>query len=243
MKLFYTHSYNIEDKDGRFGSECGGLSQSRRFLGAAVSKYREMCGGSGGGNPSGVEAAAGLEAVALLPGAEPASEAAEILVGESGKPYIEDWDCFSVSHSGRTWAVLFAESECGLDIEYPRDCDEAAIAKRFFHPEDVQLLGERHGVPGQEGGTGRALFFRLWTRREALIKACGASVVNSSLPPVGGDLLNSDGGSKSTDGGARKEDYGEAVIVELSGRRWKIKDIVIPGAEEASAALCIELKE
>lgn len=133
--------------------------------------------------------------------------------GEYGKPYIPGFATFSVSHSVNTWAVLIADdagdegkagagAACGLDIQYPRTVDAPAIAKRFFAPEDAELVGR---MPDQ--------FFRIWARREALIKAAGTSVAGTDVPAVQGDTA----------------EYGGVV--------YRIRDIAVPG-QEMYAAIC-----
>lgn len=92
--------------------------------------------------------------------------------GEHGKPYIEGFSSFSISHTGSIWAVLIAEQECGLDIQTGRKCDIKAIAERWFAREDVQTV------------TSTDEFFCIWTRREALTKALGSTVYDPDLPPV-----------------------------------------------------------
>ena len=122
-----------------------------------------------------------------------------------GKPVIDGFDCFSISHSGSTWAVLIADRECGLDIQYHRDRKTGSIIRRYFAAEDREKAAS-----GPDG------FFRIWVRREALIKAAGMSVVLTDVPPAGGDHA------------------------EYCGRCWRIRDIAIPGADGSSAAFCIE---
>ena len=97
--------------------------------------------------------------------------------GEHGKPFIEGFSCFSISHTGSIWAVLIANRECGLDIQHARKCDMQAVAERWFAPEDVLR------VKTVNTDTVDA-FFRIWTRREALTKALGGTVYDPDLPPV-----------------------------------------------------------
>ena len=92
--------------------------------------------------------------------------------GEHGKPYIEGFSCFSISHTGGIWAVLVADCECGLDIQQSRKCDTKAIARRWFAPEDAAKI------------TSCDDFFRVWTRREALTKALGGTVYDTGMPEV-----------------------------------------------------------
>ncbi len=94
--------------------------------------------------------------------------------GEYGKPFIEGFSCFSISHTGSIWAALFADSECGLDIQLSRKCDIMGIARRFYAPQDAAKISTADD------------FFRIWARREALTKAIGGSVCDAELPAVSG---------------------------------------------------------
>lgn len=134
--------------------------------------------------------------------------------GEHGKPYIEGFSCFSISHTGSIWAVLFADRECGLDIQTERKCDIMAISERFFDPDDAAKIASAYGEELKVSG--RDLFFRVWTRREALVKALGGSVADSDLPAV----LN-----------------GNAVVY---GQQYFITDIEFPDIRQLFAAICIE---
>ena len=139
-----------------------------------------------------------------------------IKTGENGKPYIDGFEHFSISHSGKAWAVLFDENECGLDIQYVKDRDVLSLARRWYDPIDADAV-----VSASEAGEaeGRSEFFRLWTRREALIKAIGSSVADTTLPPVGED----------------------EVIVD--GREYVIKTISLADDKELHAAICFRKKE
>lgn len=138
--------------------------------------------------------------------------------GEHGKPYIEGSSCFSISHTGRIWAVLFDECECGLDIQLSRKCDAMAIARRIFADEDVQWL---QTLSSQDAEKARKEFFRLWTRRESLVKALGGSVTDSGLPSV----LNK--------------------TAVLGGREYSIEDAGLPelpimGEDKLYCAICFD---
>lgn len=124
--------------------------------------------------------------------------------GEHGKPYTEGFCCFSISHTGSIWAVLFADHECGLDIQLERKCDIKAISERFFAAQDAAMI------------TSAEDFFRIWTRREALVKALGSTVADTDLPAVSGETA------------------------EFGDRRFSIRDICIPGMSDLYAAVCLE---
>ncbi|MBQ6388818.1 MAG: 4'-phosphopantetheinyl transferase superfamily protein [Mogibacterium sp.] len=101
--------------------------------------------------------------------------------GEFGKPVIDGFEEFSVSHSGRTWAVLISEEVCGLDVQYRRG-SRKRIAERFFDPADTEHIRQKEECSGTEAAERE--FFRLWTRREALVKAVGGSAAASDVPSV-----------------------------------------------------------
>ncbi len=131
--------------------------------------------------------------------------------GEYGKPVIDGFEHFSISHSKGTWAVLFDSAECGLDIEYYRVCNRVGIASRFFTGKESEVVrtAEKHGaIIGQE------VFFSLWTRREALVKALGLSVVQADLPSV------------------------TEPSVTIGGRTWYFGSIDLPGSSGLATALC-----
>lgn len=136
--------------------------------------------------------------------------------GEFGKPVIEDFRPFSISHSGATWAVAVSENECGLDLQYYRKSNIEAVAKRFYAEEDATTLKTAGTEDEKED-----LFFRIWVRREALIKAVGGSVVASEdVPPV------------------IKDETGYAEV-EYKDKLWYLRDISIPGADRMAAAVCL----
>ena len=133
--------------------------------------------------------------------------------GKNGKPYIDGFDFFSISHTENVWAVVFCERECGLDIQLPRKCRALSIAEKFFHPDDAAAVAYAAAEDPQKGND---MFFRLWARREALVKAAGGSVGNRDLPPVTGD---------------------RAVY---RGVTYSIHDVDMPGMPEIYAAVCAE---
>ena len=117
--------------------------------------------------------------------------------GLAGKPYLPNGPEFSISHSANTWAVIKGEEACGLDVQYVRDCDEMKLAERWFHSDEVAYLKACSDLVGE--------FFRIWTRREALVKALGNSIVTSSLPSTLADEIEYEAGI------------------------WQIRDVEIPG--------------
>ena len=136
---------------------------------------------------------------------------ADIETGEMGKPSIPGFNDFSITHSENTWAVLIADGYgndhyCGLDIQYGKKTDVNKLAERWFHEEEAEAVKAR----------GEDEFFRIWARREALVKAVGTSIVNAHLPNTLDDT------------------------VEFEGVVWQINDIEIPDAPGAFAAVCAQ---
>lgn len=125
-------------------------------------------------------------------GAPPA--ALEFGFGPAGKPALAGGPRFNLSHSGGQAALaVLAEAphgSClGLDIEAVRDLAEP-VAERFFAPAEVAALA---AVPALQQAAG---FFRLWTRKEAVIKAMGSGLAGGldgfavSLAPDAARLLS-----------------------------------------------------
>jgi 4'-phosphopantetheinyl transferase len=85
---------------------------------------------------------------------------------------------FNLSHTaGVALVAATAGAEVGVDVEAVRDnVDLEGVARRAFHPDEVaELLA-------LEGDARRAAFFRLWARKEAVMKADGRGL---SLDPAG----------------------------------------------------------
>ena len=84
-----------------------------------------------------------------------------------GKPSLAGGPAFNLSHSGGWAALAVAESgTLGIDIEAWREV-ERGVAERFFSDTEVASISPLSGSVWQ------AAFFRCWTRKEAVVKACG----------------------------------------------------------------------
>lgn len=175
------------------GSFSGSRAESRRLLAKAIAEYTGDAG----------------QAEQLV---------SELKTGEQGKPYIEGFDYFSISHTGGIWAVLIDTRECGLDLQLGKKCDITAIAKKIYSSEDAENIASMNG---EDPAKAFDEFFRLWTRREALVKAIGGSVYETELPSVS---------------------EGNPVLDQKS---YIIKDIGIPDMETVDGArlhgaVCVE---
>ena len=162
MIIYYTHKY---------GSRKG---ESHRLLQQAISRFLTEKGYG--------EAPAENESRELVSGLETS--------GEFGKPCIAGFAPFSISHSSNTWAVLISgpgdeTGACGLDIQYRRKTEAVSVAERFYAAEDAVLVSAAMADGGADAA--EDVFFRLWTRREALVKAAGVSVAGTDIPAVNRD--------------------------------------------------------
>jgi 4'-phosphopantetheinyl transferase len=94
-------------------------------------------------------------------------------VTAAGKPGVADADpvSFNLAHSGRIAAAAVSRGrEIGIDIEHIRPAAGlGAIAERFFRPAERAWL-ESQGDQWLEG------FYRLWTAKEAILKAAGTGL-------------------------------------------------------------------
>lgn len=88
-----------------------------------------------------------------------------------GKPYLADAPHlnFNVSHSGGLGAIgISKERAIGVDIEHIRGgLDELGLAQAFFSPSEALFLA------GLEADERCAAFYRIWTCKEAVLKAYG----------------------------------------------------------------------
>ena len=93
----------------------------------------------------------------------------EFRAGEHGKPHLSGGPPFNVSHSGEWWLFGWAEEgRVGVDVEVARELDDLeAVARRSFHPAEFTRVMARTGPERS------AAFFRVWSRKEAFIKALG----------------------------------------------------------------------
>lgn len=123
---------------------------------------------------------------------------------------------FNVSHSrGLVLYGVTLEGKIGIDLEYIRsDIAVDDIAGQFFSP------GERALLKTLSGDVRKKIFFMLWTRREAWLKARGTGLAGDA-----GDMLKMDGGvredvSWSLNDLDMGQEYAAALAVE--GRNHRV---------------------
>ena len=121
--------------------------------------------------------------------------------GVAGKPaLVGAGPVFNASSSGDIALIAVAQAGVlGVDVEAGRDVKDAdAIAERFFTPGECAALRQ------QPRADRLAAFYRLWTSKEALLKAVGTGLpggldrfevsADPALPPA--LLSDSDGGTR-----------------------------------------------
>ena len=123
--------------------------------------------------PSGVRRASWLAGRTLLAHALSPSPLPDIIFGEQGKPAFAAtcpyW--FNLSHSGDDIALLLSdEGEVGCDIEVVRPRDNwQALANAVFS------VAEHHELERETSEEKLSAFWRIWTRKEAIVKQRGGS--------------------------------------------------------------------
>lgn len=150
------------------------------------------------------------KAIAMHTGIDAAKLVEGMTYGEKGKPFIEGCDHFSISHSENMWGVLFDTYPCGMDVQHHKVVDYDKIANRWYHPDEVAYLKTIEEDKKAEA------FYKIWTRREALVKSVGESIVTSTLPSTLGDS------------------------VQYNGQEWKFQDFTMTGADNMSVAFCVK---
>ncbi len=89
--------------------------------------------------------------------------------GEQGKPYFENQTLpfFNISHAGGLVVLAVSDREVGVDIQNMRSQRETSMAERFFTEEESRAVSEDET---------REIFYKLWSRKEALGKCTGEGV-------------------------------------------------------------------
>lgn len=88
---------------------------------------------------------------------------------ESGKPKLCGDLHFNISHSNEIVVVAFSSSRIGVDVENRVNMDVNTLTK-FLHAEETNYITNSND-PLES-------MFRVWTRKEAYLKAIGTGIVN-----------------------------------------------------------------
>ena len=99
-------------------------------------------------------------------------ELGDFQYNEHGKPYIEGGPYFSISHCKQGIAVAIDDQPVGIDIEGIRHAEEDLIERTMNEEERLRIRGlEVRGLEDRK-------FTRLWTQKEAIVKAQGVGIVS-----------------------------------------------------------------
>jgi len=89
-----------------------------------------------------------------------------------GKPFLPAFPefHFNVTHSKKMIMVALGRAPVGIDLERMRNLEVIPIAKRFFSPQELFFLQKKNQEQNRE------MFFKLWTAKEAALKADGQGI-------------------------------------------------------------------
>ena len=154
-------------------------------------------------------------------------------VGTQGKPKLEcDSNSpifFNLSHSGDLALLAISwDRAVGVDIEeIKNDVDVPALALAVLSESELRML---HAAPA---GAQRGLFFGLWVRKEAVLKACGLGLtveprrveITENVPVGDGSAVTVLPDGNPTNWGVREVEVGDryAAAVAAPGKGWLLR--------------------
>lgn len=148
------------------------------------------------------------------------ANAVQIVTGPFGKPQLAN-ACglqFNISHSGGMALVAISSEEIGVDIErMDLPADHRGVAETVFAPSEIEILDSAAAAATAD------VFFSLWTRKEAYLKATGQG-------------FSSDLGAISTAAGTRVLDKSD----NAGGTAWFVQDLPAPAGFKAALASLVE---
>lgn len=143
--------------------------------------------------------------------------------GPQGKPCLPDHPelCFNLSHAGNQVVIAVAwQREVGVDIvAASSDVDCSGVAQLAFSPAEHAALGALEPLERREA------FFRIWSRKEAYIKARGTGLSY----PTRSFTVSAAAGDR------------DALLADEndpgSERRWRIVEIEAPAGFHCALAV------
>lgn len=108
----------------------------------------------------------------------------DVRVTDLGKPVVSDDLHFNVSHSGDL-IVLAVSDDCavGVDVERRRDVKRArALIARWLSPQEQRDVDELRA----SGLTESDAFLRVWSAKEARLKALGVGIAGATSADLAG---------------------------------------------------------
>jgi 4'-phosphopantetheinyl transferase len=150
-------------------------------------------------------------------------EKIKISQSKSGKPYLNDKINsnlkFNYSHSGDYIIYAFTtDNEIGVDIEEIKDISEIdELSRTHFSDEELSIYFELEN-PDEK----KQLFYKIWTRKEALLKAEGSGITI--------DL-------KSLTVLTTNEKKSNQIKVKFLNQEWSVSDLFIDVNYASSVAI------
>jgi 4'-phosphopantetheinyl transferase len=86
--------------------------------------------------------------------------------GPRHKPYIQDWDAFSISHSGDM--VVFCHGPLPLGIDVEKRMPSTLAVLDYLHSREQALIAQASDP--------EHAFYDIWVRKEAFLKATGLGI-------------------------------------------------------------------
>ena len=103
-----------------------------------------------------------------------------------GKPVASDGTAFNLSHSGEWILLAVGEGKVGCDIERQKHISYEKMGRIVFTENELRLIKQARDKMGA--------FFKLWTKKEALLKCMGKGFHRPAKSvEVIGDRLFEDG--------------------------------------------------
>lgn len=91
----------------------------------------------------------------------------DLLVTPLGKPYFDSPVHFNISHSAGAVVCAFSDQPIGIDVETVTRVNPGDF-ERFLLPGELSEINSAQKP--------RKAFFELWSRKEAVLKACGSGL-------------------------------------------------------------------
>ncbi len=108
--------------------------------------------------------------------------AIEFKLGNTRKPYIDFPLHFNLSDSGDRVIIAIAGYEVGVDVEFIKpDFSYDSIISSHFNAQEIEYIKETDSANR---------FFKLWTRKEAILKATGIGLTEDLVSITSLDGMN-----------------------------------------------------
>ena len=147
-----------------------------------------------------------------------------------GKPFCPQTDMdFSISHcADMVWVALCRTAAVGIDLEQLRPLPDAAELTSQLHPH------ERQALLALPDGELQNAFFRCWTRKEAVLKACGTGL-NTPLNSFCVSIVQQQDNWILT---SPTSSTCDAQRTDTTPHQWTSHDIAAPSSYQCSVAAC-----